>query len=77
MLLETSNIVTAMNMVKIGMGVTFVPEAVLSIQGQNDGLYFFSVDDPPLQGEVGVAYRNSLPLKRQARLLVECMKEIL
>lgn len=76
-LLETSNIVTAMNMVKIGIGVTFVPEAVLSIRGQNDGLYFFSIDDPPLRWEVGVAYRNSLPLRRQARLLVDCMKEIL
>lgn len=74
-ILETSNIVTAMNMVKAGMGVTFVPEAVLSIQGQNEGLYFFSIDEPPLQWEVGVAYRNDLPLRRQARLLVDCIKE--
>lgn len=76
-ILETSNIVTAMNMVKVGMGVTFVPEAVLSIQGQNEGLCFFAIDEPPLQWEVGVAYKNGLPLRRQARLLVECMKEIL
>lgn len=75
-ILETSNIVTAMNMVKIGMGVTFVPEAVLSIRGQNDGLCFFVIDEPPLQWEVGVAYKNELPLRRQARLLVECMKGI-
>lgn len=76
-ILETSNIVTAMNMVKVGMGVTFVPEAVLSIRGQKEGLYFFSIDDPPLQWNVGIAYKNGLPLRRQARLLVECMKKIL
>lgn len=75
--LETSNIVTAMNMVKVGMGVTFVPEAVLSIRGQNEGLYFFSIDEPPLQWEVGAAYKSGLPLRRQARLLVDCMKEIM
>lgn len=76
-ILETSNIMTAMNMVKAGMGVTFVPEAVLSIHGQNEGLCFFELDEPPLQWEVGIAYKNGLPLKRQARLLVECMKELL
>lgn len=76
-MLETSNIVTAMNMVKAGMGVTFVPEAVLSIQGQDEGLCFFAIDEPPLQWEVGVAYKNGMPLRRQARILVDCMKEIL
>ena len=76
-ILETSNIMTAMNIVKVGMGVTFVPEAVLSIHGQNEGLCFFTLDEPPLQWEVGIAYKNGLPLKRQARLLVECMKELL
>lgn len=68
---------TAMNIVKVGMGVIFVPEAVLSIHGQNEELCFFTLDEPPLQWEVGIAYKNGLPLKRQARLLVECMKELL
>lgn len=76
-ILETSNIVTAINMVKVGMGVTFVPEAVLFMQEQNEGLCFFELDEPPLQWELGIAYKNDLPLKKTARLLVECMKETL
>lgn len=75
--LETSNIVTAINLVKVGMGVTFVPEAVRSIKGQTEGLCFFAIDDPSLHWEVGVAYKSDLPMKRQARLLVDCMKQLL
>lgn len=73
--LETSNIVTAVNMARAGMGVTFVPEAVLHIPEQSQGLVFFQVDEPPLQWEVGIAYRNGNPPARLARLLIDCIRE--
>jgi len=76
-ILETSNLVTAINMVKVGMGVTFVPEAALSIQENHHDVCYFSIDHPPLQWEIGMAYKNDCPPKKQARLFIECMKELL
>lgn len=59
-ILETSNIMTAMNMVKAGMGVTFVPEAVLSIHGQNEGLCFLNLMNRRSNG------KSALPTKWSA-----------
>jgi LysR family transcriptional activator of glutamate synthase operon len=73
--LETSNIVTAMNAVKTGLGVTFVPETVLHIPEQAQGLSFFTVDIPPLQWEVGFAYKTGEAPGRQARLLMNCIRD--
>ena len=75
--IETSNIVTAINMVKAGMGVTFVPETALSFVENLNGVCYFAVDAPAMQWEIGIAYKNNAPPKRQARLFINCMKEIL
>lgn len=75
--LETSNIVTAINMVKTGLGVTFVPEAALTMQDNFQDLCYFIVDTPPLQWEIGIAHKTGCPPKRQARLFIDCMKELL
>lgn len=69
--LETSNIVTAMNMAKAGFGVTFIPEAALHIAEHTQGLAFFTVDIPPLQWEVGFGYQTKTIPGRQARLFME------
>lgn len=57
--LETSNIVTALHMAQVGMGVTFVSEAALKVAGQTTGLVCFAVDYPPLQWEVAITYKTN------------------
>lgn len=73
--LETSNIVTALNAAKAGLGVTFVPETMLSVLEQSQKLRFFSVDNPPLTWEIGIAYHTENILSKQAQLLVEHIKK--
>ena len=68
---------TAMNMVKAGMGVTFVPKQSFPYMVRMKDSAFLDLMNRRSNGEVGIAYKNGLPLKRQARLLVECMKELL
>lgn len=75
--LETSNIITAMNAAKAGLGVTFVPEAALRIPEQVKGLVFFTVDAPPLQWEVGFAYKTGTVPGRHARLLIESIRDLM
>lgn len=76
-ILETSNIVTAINAAKAGLGVTFVPEAALHISEQVQGLRFFTVDAPPLQWEVGIAYKTGNPIGKQARLFIDHIRRAL
>jgi len=75
--LETSNIVTAINVAKTGLGITFVPEAALHIPDQAQKLRFFTVDTPPLCWEVGIAYRTGTVISKQAQLLIKCIRECL
>lgn len=72
--LVTSNIVTALNMVLAGGGVTFVPEAALQMEGYVDKLCYFEIDDPPVQWEVGFAYRTGESVSKTARLFMEYIK---
>lgn len=73
--LETSNIVTAINAAKKGLGVTFAPEAVLRSPEQSQRLIFFSVDNPPLQWEVGFAFKTGIPLRKHVQLFMDCIRE--
>lgn len=73
-IMETSNIVTATNMVKAGLGVTFVPEATLKIDEQRQGLTFFAVDTPPLRWEVSIAYKKNNYPSNLARKFIDEIK---
>ncbi|SNT26151.1 DNA-binding transcriptional regulator, LysR family [Anaerovirgula multivorans] len=75
-LLETSNIVTAVNMVKINMGVTFVPEAVLCDKESHEQLMFFSIDDSSFCWDVGISYKTEYSISKPVRLFIECLKEL-
>jgi LysR family transcriptional regulator, transcription activator of glutamate synthase operon len=74
--LETSNIVTAMNLVASGVGVTFVPESVLKVGHQYNDLVFFSIDDPLLQWELGIAYKTKSSLSKQSELFIDYIKKM-
>lgn len=73
--LETSNIVTALNLVSAGAGVTFVPEAILNSEEYAKNLTFFKIDTPPLQWEIVIGYKTGAILSRQALLFIEAIKK--
>jgi DNA-binding transcriptional LysR family regulator len=75
--LETLNVSTAINIVKAGMGVAFIPEAVLKIREQANGLLFFQIDEPPLRRELGVAYKAANRLRKQDKLFINILKELI
>ncbi|MBP1920880.1 LysR family transcriptional regulator [Youngiibacter multivorans] len=74
--LETSNVVTALNLVSSGVGVTFVPEAILKYKERPGSLSFFRVDDPPLAWELGIAHKTRSIISRQAQLLAEAIRTV-
>lgn len=74
--IETSNIVTAMNLVSAGTGVTFVPEAELKIEECNKDLIFFEIDSPLLQWEIGIANKTGTNMSKQALLFIESIKNV-
>jgi DNA-binding transcriptional LysR family regulator len=74
--LETSNIMTAVNLVSAGMGVTFVPETILKIDENIKNLVFFKIDTPPLQWEIAIAYKTDALLSKPALLFIESIKKI-
>ena len=74
-LLETSNIVTAINIVKNGMGVTFIPEgAILNAEERKD-LEFFILDQPPLEWEVGIAYKMGNTLSSYSKNFINFIRD--
>lgn len=74
--LETSNVVTAINLVASGVGVTFVPEAILKNNEWPESLAFFKVDQPPLAWELGIAHKTRSILSKQAQLMVDTIKSL-
>jgi DNA-binding transcriptional LysR family regulator len=74
--LETSNVVTALNLVSSGLGVTFVPEAILKYKERPGSLVFFKVDNPPLAWELGIAHKTRSIMSRQAQLMVEEIRSV-
>jgi DNA-binding transcriptional LysR family regulator len=75
--LETRNVSTAINMVKSGIGVAFIPEMVLKIKDQAKGLLFFRVDEPPLWRELGIAYKAANKLSKQDELFIGAIRELI
>ena len=75
-ILETSNIVAALSMAMANLGITFIPGAVLRVQKQIHDLVFFQMEDPPLQWEVGIAYKTGNKPGKQAQLLIDCIRSV-
>jgi len=76
-LLETSNVNTAANMVKNGMIVSFIPEMILKLKEQTTNLLFFQIDDPVLQRDLGIAYKATNTLTKQHRLFIDVSKSLI
>ena len=73
-ILETSNIVAALNMAMANLGIAFIPGAVLRVHKQIHDVIFFQMEDPPLQWEVGIAYKTGNKPGKQAQLLIDCIR---
>ena len=70
---ETSSYVAALNMAMVNLGIAFIPDTVLRIRRQIRDLVFFQMEDPPLQWEIGIAYKTGNKPNKQARLLIDCI----
>ncbi len=75
-LFETSNIITAVNMVAANVGITFVQENVIEPTAMLDKIILFEVDDITLRWDVGIAYKQNSPPSKPARRLIEYLKEV-
>jgi DNA-binding transcriptional LysR family regulator len=74
---ETSNVNTAVNLIKTGAMVSFIPAMILKLKKQPDDILFFHISDPLLQRELGIAYKNAAALSKQHRLFIEVSKRLL
>ena len=72
-ILETSNVVTALNMAMANMGITFIPDAVLRRPEQTNNIIFFHMEDPPLQWEIGISYKTGTKPNKQSQMLIDCI----
>ena len=73
-ILETSNITTALNSAIAGLGVTFAQESALYTLRGLENLKSFTIDSPPLEWGVGFAYKSETPPGNLARLLMDCLR---
>jgi len=71
---ETENLTTAINLVSNGIGITFVPENGI-INKPMENVAYFTVDSPPITGELAAVYKNNIPLGWAAKLFVEHIKQ--
>lgn len=72
--LVTSNIVTAMNLVKNNYGVTFIP-AFAKLDGDDNDLVYFQIDSSILKWELAFAYKEGHELSKVSRLFMEYAKD--
>ena len=72
--LTTSNLMTALYLAAEGHGAAMASEAILDACTLPAGLCFFTVGDPPVRWEVGIASRIGVPLSAPAQLLVQAIQ---
>lgn len=76
-LLETSNLTTAINLVAAGMGGVFVPEEGSHICRREGRVTYFCIDAPKLSWELAFIYRKNAYLSGISRLFINFVKEML
>ena len=75
--LETSNIDTAINLVKTGKVSALIPEMMLRFREQACDIAIFEIDDSVLQREMGIAYKAPHTPTRQQRLFIDLSRELI
>ena len=73
--LATSSLNTALNMAGAGGGAVFASEAVLEGGPLSPQLRFFTLGDPPVRWEVGLACRSGEELRGPAQLFAQAVQD--
>lgn len=76
-LMETSNLTTAINLTSKGLCCCFVPEEGARICQHPGNVTYFVVDDSELSWQLAFMYRKKQPLNSLTRLFVNHTKQIL
>lgn len=76
-LLETSNLTTAVNLVAQGITCAFVPGEDADIHDLSQKVTYFMIDDPDLKWPLAAVYRKDSYLPRIARLFIAVLHELL
>ncbi len=74
-LLETSNLTTAINLAAQGMGYAFVPEGGAKVCMRPGKVVYFAVDAPGHAWTLAAVYRKDVYLSRLARIFIDEMYE--
>ena len=75
--LETSNVNTAINLVKTGAAIAFIPEMLIKFREHATDILFFCGDDPILKREFGISYKAKNTLSEQHKLFIDISKELI
>lgn len=76
-LLQTGNLTTAINLVSVGMGITFVPALGVKVCQRPGTVTYLSLNSPDLDWKLAVVYKRGKTLSHISRLFIDCMKESL
>lgn len=71
---DTANIATAINLVSAGLGITFIPEAVIRHQIKIDHVVYFTVDTPELAWNLTIVWKKNNFVPRITKLLIDEIK---
>lgn len=74
---ETSNIITAINLVNQGFGVSFAPESAIENFDLYSNLVFFKITDSNLQWLVSFAYLESLNISNAGKTFIDYTKDLI
>jgi DNA-binding transcriptional LysR family regulator len=69
-----SNRLTALEMVNSGVGAAFIPESAIRFKPAPPHVVFFTLGEPPIAWETGIAYRANSVLDSYARTCADFFK---
>ena len=76
-LMETSNLTTAINLVACGMGAAFVPEEGAHICHHDGAVTFFTLDDPELTWDLAAIYKKGAYVSHVCRQFIDFSKQLI
>ena len=75
--LDAGSLSTLVQMVSVGMGVTFLPEMSIPIESRNEAVDIVPFNDPQPSRTIGMVWRKAHPLRQQFTQLAETLLESL
>lgn len=72
--LDASSLTTLVQMVRVGMGVTFLPEMSIPMEGRNADIDIVAFNNPRPSRSIGLIWRKTHTLHNQFEALAETLK---